>query len=411
MKHRSPGNRRRLFLGLFIAAGVATLTSAAGVWAATHQGNIVLVGATAKDDAEMSGDPNENPWTVPIKDNEGNSVRRVVLSLKRNSTNSALPDVLPGDRLQPLAEMQITTDCSPQEVQVGCPKTEHPYDYSPTVAARLIMADSPSATTSGGADGAILLGENQQTTCTHAEHHCIFTFRTITEDIFTSNDPCDQSDGSPCFINLVVNAWNASGGAHSEDVVIIGDQTQPGGGVDHDRAQISVARSHPQTYHGGDVGTSLIQQTGSLPVPQQNNEVIYSKKIPGPVEDNTQLKVDFDMTVNPDGDYRTRLSSRVILATSPTSTTSIGDCSGCADRALNGGKVTVGNGFNCVNSGPCTRRHVGVMRITRDIGYGDLYVNVYGSTGEPDFNAPNGARVHFSGGDMTVRRYAPSLKG
>jgi hypothetical protein len=332
--------------------------------------------------------------TVPITRNPG-AAPRVVLSLKREGNLADLPSIHAGDRIEPVAELQVTTDCRPGHAScVG-----RPYDFAPNVQARLLLADSARARVPDPSH-AIELGTAQSLKCTHRRHHCMFVFRNIAEAITLANHPCRGGDS--CHLNLVVDAWHSK--SRRDDVILIGEN-EPGldPPVDGNRARVAAVRVRPSDAIAGKGLSPETDHRSAIPVQSADRRVIFSKPL-GIVRRRAQFKVDFQMTAVPPGAYPARLSTQVIITDGPNSVTPI------RQAAYLSGRATPFNGTNCVNGEPCTIRKAGVMRVTRNLHRG-LYFNVVADAGDPRHRATRGDQISITKGSLDVRAYAPALRG
>ncbi|MEJ7735453.1 MAG: hypothetical protein WKG00_40490, partial [Polyangiaceae bacterium] len=102
--------------------------------------------------------------TLPVAQNENAAERRVVMRLGPG----ALPDLAGGDRLLVASEAQVTTRCDVGQLAPGC-------DYNPDVRALLLLTGEGDDTDPQGTQSHALAAAQTQG-CTHADHHCMFTF-------------------------------------------------------------------------------------------------------------------------------------------------------------------------------------------------------------------------------------------
>ena len=386
---RSHGALRPVLAAAVVAG--AAIAASASVAAALEPPPDVQVGSTPPGA--------ESRLTVPIKKTPGDGTH-VVMSLRRDTHRHDLPGVLPGDRLEPMAELEVTTDCRARQARSsrdGCAGV--PYDYAPRVRAWLLLSPDRHET-DPSARRSLPLGAPQKKRCTHRRHHCTFTFDGISQALNAQNDPCPSR--SPCYVNLVVDAWNQH--ARPGNVLLIGEN-EPGldPPVLGNHGRIAAVRVRPS---GADPGTDLAPETlhaTGFPVQPDTRTVVLSKEI-GPVVHGTEFKLGFHMSVAPDGNYPTRVSSQVIIADGPEETRPL------KVGTYRRGRVTPSNGINCLNEGPCGVRKAGVMRVTSDFSK-PVYFNVLATAADPHHKGQPGDAVAVNGGELDVREYDPPPRG
>jgi hypothetical protein len=183
-------------------------------------------------------------------------------------------------------------------------------------------------------------------------------------------------------VNLIVGAYNRKAKAGNR-VVLGGDQ--PDGSVEQDKGRLNIVQAHaavplPQTSQT----TTVVEPSLPLTIgDSEKRRVVYSLPITAPQQGDV---IAFDSSFTTDITalrFNTFISSRVILAETPTSAKS----TGLAKRATAyKGQGTESNGFNCTlgSSGypnPCTTTKAGALQITRKFktDYGQepttLYLN------------------------------------
>ena len=171
--------------------------------------------------------------TIPITTSPG-AARRVALSLGPDSdTASPLPDIAGGDRLEALAELELTTDA---------PEPNHPglignaYSYAPNVEATLLLAADATVTEAGSQ--AIALAAPWRQAISHERHHGVVTFGDGAIAVPAGGLPW----GTGARINLVVGASHPE--AKAGDVLLVG-QNEKTPVVVQDMAGIRAVRYRP----------------------------------------------------------------------------------------------------------------------------------------------------------------------
>jgi hypothetical protein len=162
----------------------------------------------------------------------------------------------------------------------------------------------------------------------------------------------------------------------------------PDGGVKGDKGRLNVVQARSEVQPPA--GQSTVELVSdALPLTEGKKvkrRVVHSLPVPAPVKGEV-LAFDggYSSTIG-QLPFNTFISSRVILAESPTAT----DPSGLARSSVAlRGDATEANGFNCTQgpsgfASPCTSVKAGAIRITRDAVDGSglpvtLYLNLVGS--------------------------------
>lgn len=380
------------------AAGLTTFGSAASAG---------IVEEPVSADLSTTGNKSELLAKVPITKQPGEG-ERVAMSLG--------PDQLPrfhdGDRLRVSAEVQISTTCVTQSTRcVG-----RPYDYNPWVTARLALAAGPATT-----DQSVPLGEAQQIKCTQRRpqrnHHCTIVFPNFDHPVGDpALLPCAASN--QCYVNLIVGAWKRK--AKPNNVIVLGADREDGSVVG-DKGRLNVVEVPPELPAPGE-GASAELLNPSLPLnegKQVKRRVVHSVPVPAPRKGDV-ITFDGDYTSTIDRlPYNVFVSSRVIVADSPTATSS----EGLAKTSVQfRGSATESNGFNCTQgpsgySTPCTSRKAGAIRITQDVidpatgQPGVLYLNLVGSAKPllyPEQNIKKWQTVKLGAASgLNVARFSP----
>src|SRR5436190_2135430 len=114
----------------------------------------LLACSTDKDDPQ--------PTQIPITRKAGASPKVIMTLAPGGPKYSKMPDLLPGDRIEVSAELEVTADASDNPDAVAVP-----YGYSPKIRASLILTDDPAKTHAKRAQRLASRGE----TCNHEQHH------------------------------------------------------------------------------------------------------------------------------------------------------------------------------------------------------------------------------------------------
>jgi hypothetical protein len=95
-------------------------------------------------------------------------------------------------------------------------------NYSPKVAAQIILTGSKNDTKAQGV-GSKALTPVRQMSCSKNEHHCMFVFRPGDTDVVLKNGlelPCVANNS--CYANLVMWAFHPDARSGGKDKVIVG---------------------------------------------------------------------------------------------------------------------------------------------------------------------------------------------
>lgn len=387
----------RIALPAGLLAATLALAAAAGAGAQAE---------APKADVVTSGDHSELIKSVPIAKTAGTR-ERVVMSLGPDK----LPRLENGDRLRASGEVQFSTTC----VEEGPKCVGSPYQVNPTLTAKIVLAAAPDQT-----DGGMPLSEQVQVRCKqqrpNRNHHCTLAMpnrETTIADVGTL--PCAVN---ACYVNMVVEAINRH--AKPGNQVVVGAD-QPDGSVEQDKGRLNVVHARAEVPPPTTQSTSDLVSS-DLPLTEGKNvkrRVIHSIAISAPRKGEV-LAFDGGWTGTIDQlPFNTFLSSRVILAESPTSTSP----TGVAVRSVqNRGDATESNGFNCTQgpsgfASPCHSVKAGAIRITQDVidpatGLpGTLYVNLVAAA-KPLLakRVKNSQRVFVSPSTgLTVARFTPPV--
>ena len=299
---------------------------------------------------------------------------RVVMSLGPEE----LKRIEAGDRMRVSGEVQVSTTC----VARGPRCVGRRYEFNPTVSARIVLAAAPEP----GAES-IPLSEPEQALCKqrrpNRNHHCTLAFPNL-ETAVSDPDalPCPAN---ACYVNMLLGASNRN--ASRGNRVVLGADL-PDGGVKGDKGRLNVVQARGEVPPPAGQST-LELVSDALPLTEGKKvkrRVVHSLPVAAPAKGEV-LAFDGGYTATIGQlPFNTFISSRVILAETPTAT----DPSGLARSAVAlRGDATEANGFNCTQgpsgfASPCTSVKAGAIRITKDAVDSSglpatLYLNLVGS--------------------------------
>lgn len=338
------GLRSALFAAALAAALAAPATPAAGAGAPPDPPPSADLTTTGKD--------SELVETLAITKRAGDA-EEVVMSLGPED----LPRFRDGDSLRLSAEMQVSTTC----VFEGPRCIGRRYELSPRVAMRAVVAAGPKLE-----DVSQPLTGTTEVRCKQRRpdrnHHCTLVIPSLDVPI-PDREALSCPDGE-CYVNLVAGAHNKR--AKRGNVVVVGAD-RPDGSVVQDKGRLNVVHARQ--------GTPLAQASSSdalvnpaLPLNEGKHvkrRVVHSIEIPAPREGDV-LSFDASFLATVIGPHNAYISSRVIVAETPTATQSEGLAKQISSFR---GSATESNGFNCTlgPSGyrnPCTVVKAGATRIT-----------------------------------------------
>ncbi len=318
--------------------------------------------------------------------------------------DESLPDLRAGDLLQVSAELEVTTDLTPQELAKnqgkGCVST--PYAFAPDVRARLLLANDPDATTATG--GAVRIGEPLEPRVTHDQHHWVLVF-----DRARLAVPAGWT--GPSSVNLVLDASHGSAGAGH--CLLVG-QNEPDGTVERDMATLGVCRIRPANHTMPAWDREADRKARRLRIRKGENEprVVYSMPLSG-LKKNEQIRVHARVVVSTAKlGFKARLTTRVFLADSATQTEP--DAGLAASIASAKGRISKPNGTNCLPNGKSPpAEKVGVVRMLGGAPAGkSLHVNVVATGGDPTKQAQPGTELEITNqGFLEVQRIPASAFG
>jgi hypothetical protein len=356
-----------------------------------------------KAELSTTGNHSEIIKAIPISKKPAKR-ERVAMSLGPEQ----LKRISAGDRIRVSGEVQMSTTCvAPGPRCVGTS-----YRRNPTLTARIVLA--PSAQVDAPAFG---LSPTVKKRCKqqrpNRNHHCTLVIPNNETTIGSLADlPCPAN---ACYVNLIVGAHNKR--AKPTDRVVLGAD-RPDGSVTQDKGRLNVVQA------AADVAAPAVSSTdalvnGTVPTTEgkkTKRRVAYSVPIPAPRKGEV-LAFDSSFVADITGlRFNTFISTRVIVAETPTSTEPTGVAK---SSSLLKGDATEANGFNCTlgRSGyanPCTVTKAGATRITRDVadqygGAGILYLNVVVAAkplNEERLKGPTLISLRPAGG-LRVLRYSP----
>jgi hypothetical protein len=353
-----------------LATGVALMLCLACAGAAGAAG---LLPAAEKADLITTGNNSELIDSVPIATAPGLK-ERVAMTLGPEE----LPRFRAGDRLRIGAEVQLSTTC----VEEGPRCVGRHYDLNPRVYTRIVLAGEPSA----GATS-IGLSPTREVRCNqrrpNRNHHCTIALpntETVISDL--ASLPCAANE---CFVNVIVGAYHRR--ARPGHRVVLGAD-RPDASVIQDKGRLNVIHARAEVPAPTEASSNVLINP-DLPLTEAKKvkrRVVFTLELP-PAKKGEVLAIDgsFRSSIR-HLPFNTFISSRLIVAETPTATES----TGLARRAtILRGDASEGNGFNCTQgpSGyrtPCTTEKSGAIRITRDVvdeagSPAPLYVNLVAS--------------------------------
>jgi hypothetical protein len=328
--------------------------------------------------------------TIPITTQPG-AARHVVGSLGADSdTDSPLPDIQGGDRMEVLAELELTTDAA---------DPNHPglignaYSYAPDVEATLLLAADANVT-EAGAQG-IELAPAWRQSISQERHHGVVTFGNGAATIPAGGLPW----GKQARINLVVSASNAA--AKEGDVLLVG-QNEKTPVVVQDMSGIRVVRFRPANAQAPPALRQTTCLCGAIPVSKART-VVLSQELGG-LQVGERLLIKAHLATDAAGlPAPARISTRLFIADSPTQD----EPGGSAQQAVTWkGNLSKYTGFNCLPAeGPVVTEKYGVATV-RQAPAGSLFVNLVAVSAAPfgGVAASQGLRIDPSQSVLEVTR-------
>jgi hypothetical protein len=328
--------------------------------------------------------------TIPITTAPG-ADRRVVLSLGADSdTDSPLPEIAGGDRLEVLAELELTTDAADPNHPglIG-----HAYSYAPDVEATLLLAADAGVTEAGAQ--AIELAPAWRQAISQERHHGVVTFGNGAVTVPAAGLPW----GAGARINLVVSASNPS--AQAGDVLLVG-QNEKTPVVVQDMSGIRVVRFRPA---GAQPPAPLRQASclcASIPI-SKARVIVLSQELAG-LAAGERLLIKARLATDAAGlPAAARISTRLFIGDSPTQD----EPGGAAQAVISWkGNLSKYTGFNCLPAeGPIVTEKYGVATVRQAPG-ASLYVNLVAVSAAPfgGVDASQGLRIDPSQSVLEVTR-------
>ena len=330
--------------------------------------------------------------TIPITRRRA-AGRRVAMRLGPSRRRFAsLPDLVPGDRIEVLAEVEVTTDAPRRPGRVG-----KPYAYEPTVEALLLLSGDPGATAADGRH-ALALPKAISETCTHRQHHRVLVFAGAGLQIPAGGLPWP----GPSYVNLVLGAHHPD--AVRDQVLLVGEN-EPDGTVLGDKGRISVVRLRPGSQPRPRPKKSGPSAVSEVAVKKGQRTVVSSCRLDD-LGEGEQLVVTASLKTSAAKlGYPARISTRLFLADDPAQESPGGEAQTVAAFR---GVITASNGFNCLpKNAHCTTQKAGVAYL-REAPSGPLYVNLVAVSADPFGGAGRGDALEvLGGGGIEVVRYPP----
>lgn len=379
-----------------VTTGLAVALCAGGM------AGLALPAAAGEDQGSihptLSGDDAEARETVPVSSHPG-AEPRVALSTPISSPSA----LRRGDLIRVSAELQVTTTCVDEKQRcIG-----RPYDFSPRITARLLLARGRTTTQGRKLSRQHELECNQRRP--NRNHHCVFVFAGIEEQVRNSRRlPCPAER---CFVNVVVTASHPQ--ARPNNLIVLG-YDRPDGSVGTDKARLDLLVERG-TVNGPKVVESTTEARAAVPIEPgggQGRRVLYSVRLDGLRRGDVLLARARQLMSIAGLPYNVFVGTRLVMAKDPGDTRP----RGIARRAAAlGGEVSELNGFNCTHGAsayrdPCQTRKAAMTRIRhtpmRAGKPAPLYLNLVGAGLEKLANAGAGDRMRvLDGGYLRVARY------
>lgn len=354
-----------------------------------------------KPDLSTSGNRAELIESIPIT-TAPSADTRVVMSLGPEQ----LPDLVAGSRLRASAEVQVSTTCVEQSSR--CVGSR--YEYNPRAAGQIVLSSSTDP-----AAPAIALSSPREVLCKqrrpNRNHHCTIAFPNVDTTVDPATLPCLPD---ACYANLVLTSWNPA--AQPDDVVVLGAD-RPDGSVEGDKGRLNVIQLPASSTPTELSSSELVNPRLPLIEPDKvKRRVVHSVALPA-LKEGEVLSFDGSYVTGISAlSFNAFISSRVILAETPTSTGTAGLARTVANLR---GDATESNGFNCTKGpsgyrNPCTTVKAGAIRIIRDAvdpsgQPATLYLNLVGAA--KPLLTTDAREIHQVGlqpsGGLSVSRYGP----
>jgi hypothetical protein len=349
----------------------------------------VLVASTGKNA--------EDPTPIPIERSPGS--RHVVLSFgPAERAWAGMPALIARDRIEVSGELEVTTDApTPGPAVVG-----KPYRYDPRVEVDLLLAgDAKAAAPEPGR--AIRIGRRRRLVCDQRQHHRVITFDPGSHRYSVPQRGLPWR--GPSYLNVVLAAFHPD--ATSGQVLLIGQNEPAQGGVPAhskgDMAKLNVVRFRGAPPPRGKRARTKALQARAVPVANEERTVVRSLGLDG-LEGGEQLVLTAQLHTSNPHQYAARISTRVILADSPTAT----ELGGRAKEVAGfDGELAKFNGSNCLPGRTYVTRKYGATRILRAPGK-PLHVNHVATSADPEGTPGRGDALAVKpAGFLQVVRYGP----
>jgi hypothetical protein len=382
-----------------VAAALALAAVCLAATAATADPVAEARGGAEQLFAVSSGSDAEIQKLLPVS-KPSNPEERVVMSLRPGD----LPALEAGDRVRPLAELQLSTTCVDNSRRcIG-----RPYGLSPKMKGHLVITNGRRKT--GGRRISGVDSKRCHQPRPHRNHHCVLVIKDGGLDVGDPADlPCPPDQ---CYINMVASAESRK--ARRGNVVVVGADT-PSGRVRQDKGRLEavilrgdgLASDAGRTQHRverrvpvADAGKSGLRVIYSLPLRglERGDAFVAEARqrmkihhLPYPVFVGTQMVVGRSkQDVSPG-----KLARQIVVQA---------------------GQVTEGNGFNCTRGNsayesPCITRKIGLVRVQRDAVDGrgrpvTLYLNLVANAAPKRARpGPSADARALSGGYLQATRY------
>jgi hypothetical protein len=340
-------------------------------------------------DAATTGAGSELRKTVPITRRPG-AEPRIVLSMGPGR----LSGLRRRDRLELLAEVQVTVDCDRRSPRCA----GRPYDYDPNVVVSLELAPRRSTKAPSRVIARRKQGCRQR--LPNRQHHCPVVFDRTTR--VGKHFPCRPRH---CYANVVVSA--SSRHARGDERVIIGSN-KPSGRIVQDKSRLSAIRLGPGERAERRVTHDLRRRSLRL---RPQRKVILSQRVPVLERgDVVGVSAALRSDVRHLG-YNALVGAELIVARGPRAK----DPSRLVRRSIwQKGRIGPVNGTNCTPvQSPCPTRKVGVIKVRRDVtgrsgAPTPLFVNLVLRTKQKRVGRQRGARLRLlRRASLEVRRYSP----
>jgi hypothetical protein len=347
----------------------------------------VLACSTAKDDKQ--------PTQIPITRRAGARPLVVMTLAPGGPKYSKMPDLVPGDRLEVSAELELTTDAADSRDAVA-----KPYGYSPQIRASLLLADDGKETNARHARQLV----SSRETCDHRQHH----HRVVFDVPHYTVRPGDVGS----HLNFVLSAHCRT--ARDGQILLIGQNEPPEDGrpasVKGRMGKLNVVRYRGQGEPPHRFRKADSARRTHLRVQKGDPKVVYSLRLMN-LKEGEQLVLEARLVVNNSHSYPVRVATQVILSHSHTGIEPLhGDARKLATFS---GEIAKYNGTNAMPRGPCTTRKFGTLRMLEDAGKKHpLFVNLVAACGDPERQAKTNDTIKVEpGGYLHIRRFPPSVAG